>query len=107
MPPRRCRCLHAREGARLYDVDGNVHIDYVLGNGPAILGHAPGRVIEAVAASLGEGQLFAASIRARPSSPSGFVVCCGRRGRALRDLRHRGVLMALRLARAFTGRDKS
>jgi glutamate-1-semialdehyde 2,1-aminomutase len=29
------------EGARLYDVDGNVHIDYVLGNGPAILGHAP------------------------------------------------------------------
>ena len=28
------------EGARLYDVDGNVHIDYVLGNGPAILGHA-------------------------------------------------------------------
>ena len=31
------------EGARLYDVDGNVHIDYVLGNGPAILGHAPKR----------------------------------------------------------------
>ena len=31
------------EGARLYDVDGNVHVDYVLGNGPAILGHAPSR----------------------------------------------------------------
>ena len=29
------------EGARLYDVDGNVHIDYVLGNGPAILGRSP------------------------------------------------------------------
>ena len=41
------------EGARLYDVDGNVHIDYVLGNGPAILGHAPKPVIEAVARSLG------------------------------------------------------
>ena len=48
------------EGARLYDVDGNVHIDYVLGNGPAILGHAPKKVVEAVAASLSEGQLFAA-----------------------------------------------
>ena len=31
------------EGARLYDVDGNVHIDYVLGNGPAILGQRPSR----------------------------------------------------------------
>lgn len=40
------------EGARLYDVDGNVHVDYVLGNGPAILGHAPRKIIEAVAASL-------------------------------------------------------
>jgi glutamate-1-semialdehyde 2,1-aminomutase len=40
------------EGARLYDIDGNVHIDYVLGNGPAILGHAPKPVIEAVARSM-------------------------------------------------------
>src|SRR5258708_39893790 len=44
------------EGARLYDVDGNVHIDYVLGNGPAILGHAPKPVIKAVADSLADGQ---------------------------------------------------
>ena len=36
------------EGARLFDVDGNVHIDYVLGNGPAILGHAPPKVVAAV-----------------------------------------------------------
>ena len=43
------------EGARLYDVDGNVHIDYVLGNGPAILGHAPKPVIAAVAERGGTG----------------------------------------------------
>ena len=47
------------EGARLYDVDGNVHIDYVLGNGPAILGHAPKPVIDAVARSLAQGQVYA------------------------------------------------
>ena len=47
------------EGARLYDVDGNIHIDYVLGNGPAILGHAPKPVIEAVARSLAQGQVYA------------------------------------------------
>ena len=48
------------EGARLYDVDGNVHIDYVLGNGPAILGHAPRPVVDAVAATLALGQVYAA-----------------------------------------------
>ena len=27
------------EGARLYDVDGNSYLDFMLGAGPAILGH--------------------------------------------------------------------
>ena len=40
------------EGPFLYDVDGNEHIDYVLGNGPAILGHAPKPVIERVAGTV-------------------------------------------------------
>jgi glutamate-1-semialdehyde 2,1-aminomutase len=47
------------EGPRLYDVDGNVMIDYVLGNGPAILGHAAPAVIGPVAAALAEGQSIA------------------------------------------------
>ncbi|WP_425066595.1 aspartate aminotransferase family protein [Reyranella sp.] len=95
------------EGARLYDVDGNVHIDYVLGNGPAILGHAPKTVVEAVAASLGEGQLFAAqnpretelAERLCGLLPSAEVVRFTTSGTE-------AVLMAFRLARAFTGRDK-
>ncbi|MFI4998367.1 MAG: aspartate aminotransferase family protein [Reyranellales bacterium] len=95
------------EGARLHDVDGNVHIDYVLGNGPAILGHAPRPVIEAVAASLAEGQLFAAqhpretalAERLCRLLPSAEVVRFATSGTE-------AVLMALRLARAFTGRDK-
>jgi len=45
------------EGCRLYDEDGNVHIDYILGNGPAILGHAPPTVCQAVAETLMLGQL--------------------------------------------------
>src|ERR1700760_581651 len=95
------------EGARLYDVDGNVHIDYVLGNGPAILGHAPQSVIAAVAASLGEGQVFAAqhpretqlSERLCRLLPGIEVVRFATSGTE-------AVLMAFRLARAFTGRDK-
>ena len=95
------------EGARLYDVDGNVHIDYVLGNGPAILGHAPKPVIDAVAASLAEGQVFAAqhpretalSERLVKLLPGAEVVRFATSGTE-------AVLMAMRLARAFTGRDK-
>lgn len=94
-------------GARLYDIDGNVHIDYVLGNGPAILGHAPQQVIEAVAASLAEGQVFAAqhpretalAERLCTLLPGAEVVRFATSGTE-------AVLMALRLARAFTGREK-
>ena len=95
------------EGARLYDVDGNVHIDYVLGNGPAILGHAPRPVIEAVARSLADGQVYAAQ-NPRESElaerlcrllPGAEVVRFATSGTE-------AVLMAMRLARAFTGRDK-
>src|SRR5258708_11990760 len=95
------------EGARLYDVDGNVHIDYVLGNGPAILGHAPKPVLEAVAASLAEGQVYAAqhpretalAERLCKLLPGIEVVRFATSGTE-------AVLMAFRLARAFTGRDK-
>lgn len=95
------------EGARLYDVDGNAHIDYVLGNGPAILGHAPKPVIEAVAASLAQGQVYAAQ-HARETElaerlcrllPGIEVVRFATSGTE-------AVLMAFRLARAFTGRTK-
>jgi glutamate-1-semialdehyde 2,1-aminomutase len=47
------------EGSHLYDVDGNVFIDYALANGPIILGHAPEPVLRAVTDSLSMGQLFA------------------------------------------------
>ena len=95
------------EGARLYDVDGNVHIDYVLGNGPAILGHAPKPVIDAVAATLALGQVYAGQhpretelaerlVRLLPSSEVVRFATSGTEA----------VLMAFRLARAFTGRTK-
>lgn len=36
------------KGSKLYDVDGNEYIDYLLGFGPVLLGHAPDSVGEAV-----------------------------------------------------------
>ncbi len=95
------------EGARLYDEDGNVHIDYILGNGPAILGHAPPAVCAAVAETLSLGQVFAGqhvgelelSRRLTALIPGADLVRYASSGTE-------AVQMALRLARAFTGRTK-
>jgi glutamate-1-semialdehyde 2,1-aminomutase len=46
-------------GARVWDVDGNEYIDYVLGRGPMILGHSPPEVLNRVIAQLKDGQFFA------------------------------------------------
>ena len=40
------RFIARAKGARLYDVDGNSYLDYVLSWGPMILGHAAPAIIE-------------------------------------------------------------
>ena len=46
------------KGCRIWDIDGNEYIDYVGTWGPAILGHAPVVVVEAVRAAAGNGLSF-------------------------------------------------
>src|SRR6195256_7080739 len=46
------------QGARIYDVDGNEYIDYVGSWGPAILGHAPKVVVDAVCNAAARGTSF-------------------------------------------------
>src|ERR687889_1779120 len=48
------------KGSRLYDVDGNSFIDYVLSWGPMILGHAPVPVVQAVARAAANGTSYGA-----------------------------------------------
>jgi glutamate-1-semialdehyde 2,1-aminomutase len=95
------------QGAHLFDVDGNAFIDYVLGMGPNILGHAPGPVISAVAASLSRGQLFAGQHQAEVELgrrvqalvPCAELVRFGSSGSEMDQA-------AVRLARAHTGRPR-
>ncbi len=95
------------EGAHLWDVDGNQYIDYVLGLGPVILGHAPKPVIEAVAASLARGQCYSAQHMLEielaeaiiAAVPTAEMVRFSSSG-------SEAVHIALRLARAVTGRQK-
>ncbi|CAN5747804.1 hypothetical protein BH23CHL8_BH23CHL8_06770 [soil metagenome] len=48
------------EGAWLWDVDGHDYVDYLLGQGPAFLGHAPAAVVEAVNEAVRNGMVYGA-----------------------------------------------
>jgi glutamate-1-semialdehyde 2,1-aminomutase len=100
-------CFEKGEGAHIFDIDGNRFIDYALGMGPAVLGHAPRQVNDAVAASLARGQLYAGQHRhelelARLMNryiPSAEMIRVCMSG-------SEAVQAAIRLARAATGRSK-
>ena len=50
--------VNRAQGARVWDVDGNEYLDYVGTWGPAILGHAHPRIIEAVRTAAMAGTSF-------------------------------------------------
>ena len=94
------------EGSRLRDVDGVEYIDYVLSWGPLILGHAHPRVTEAVQRAVVKGthygtptpeevELAEKIIASVPSVEMVRFVNSGTEA----------TMSAVRLARAFTGRD--
>lgn len=95
------------DGSRIYDVDGNVYIDYVCSWGPLILGHAHPQVVEALQKTAGRGTSYGAPTElevtlarmvteALPSVEMVRFVSSGTEA----------VMSALRVARAHTQRDK-
>jgi glutamate-1-semialdehyde 2,1-aminomutase len=99
--------VNRARGAKVWDVDGNEFIDYVLTWGPAILGHAHPKIIAAVQAAAEHGTSFGIpnplevtmaklicelvpSVKKIRMTSSGTEAC----------------MSAIRLARGFTKRDK-
>ena len=95
------------EGSRITDADGNVYIDYALGNGPIILGHAPKAVLDQVVSTLSMGQLFAGQteLEANLAKKICNLVPCAERIR-FASSGTETIQVAVRLARAYTGRAK-
>jgi glutamate-1-semialdehyde 2,1-aminomutase/spore coat polysaccharide biosynthesis protein SpsF len=94
------------QGAHVFDVDGNKYIDYAAGLGPTILGYGHPVVIEAVKRQLEDGSVFAMChpLEVELSELLCEVIPCGemvRLGRNGSDV----TSAAVRLARAYTGRD--
>ncbi len=95
------------EGSHLYDADGNSYLDFVGSWGPLILGHAHPRVIEAIREAATRGTSYGAPSEleielakriqgALPSMEMMRFVSSGTEA----------TMSAIRLARAYTGRDK-
>ncbi|SHF64907.1 glutamate-1-semialdehyde 2,1-aminomutase [Ornithinibacillus halophilus] len=99
--------MESGKGSKIYDIDGNEYIDYVLSWGPLILGHADDRVVSKLqevaakgtsfgAPSLIENKLAQLVIDRVPSIEMVRMVNSGTEA----------TMSALRLARGYTGRDK-
>ena len=95
------------KGGRVWDVSGNEYVDWLMGSGPMILGHAHPAVNEAVLEAVGRGSTFFTTneqavllaeelVRAMPCAEqvrfttSGTDAC----------------FQAMRVARSFTGKEK-
>jgi glutamate-1-semialdehyde 2,1-aminomutase len=96
------------DGAHLYDVDGNAYIDYLLGLGPMILGHRPPKVTAAVIEQIRERGTVFALPTAQEATLANKIIAAVPSVEQVRlcNTGTEAVIYALRLARAFTGRDK-
>ncbi|QOD61907.1 glutamate-1-semialdehyde 2,1-aminomutase [Polaribacter haliotis] len=95
------------KGTKITDVDGNEYVDLVLSYGPMILGHRHKKVQKGVDKALKNGYSFGASTEAEIKLAK--IVCDAFPGMDKVRFVNSGteaVLSAVRLARAFTGKDK-
>jgi glutamate-1-semialdehyde 2,1-aminomutase len=95
------------KGSRIKDVDRNEYIDYIMAYGPQILGHSHPAIVDAVKSQIGIGQTYGAqhhgeielAERITNHVPCADLVSFASTGTE-------AVQVALRLSRAYTGRQK-
>ncbi|MCB0015061.1 MAG: aminotransferase class III-fold pyridoxal phosphate-dependent enzyme, partial [Anaerolineales bacterium] len=101
------RYIARGQGAHIWDVDDNRYIDYRMGYGPVILGHADPRVNAAVAEAIQLGTTFAMSIPEELAVAGKIsAMCPGVDMVRFANSGTEAVMHALRLARAYTRREK-
>jgi glutamate-1-semialdehyde 2,1-aminomutase len=95
------------KGSKIYDVDGNEYIDYVGSWGPLILGHSPPQVVTALKEAVERGTSFGAPTELETTLAK-MIAAAMPSIEMLRFVNSgtEAAMSALRLARAFTGRDK-
>ena len=95
------------EGAHKWDADGREYIDYSMGNAAIFLGHAPPEVLKAMHRALDSGFHFGNDhpLQVEWAELVQALVPCADRIRFVNS-GSEGSILALRIARAFTGKMK-
>ena len=95
------------KGSRVWDEDGNEYVDYLIGSGPMLLGHGNQEVQEAVFEQIPKGITFFANNSAGVELAEEIcrAVPCAEQLRYV-STGGEADMYAMRLARAFTDRDK-
>jgi len=95
------------QGARKWDVDGNEYVDYRMGHGALLLGHNYPSVTDALVAQAQKGTHYGAchELEVRWAELVEQIVPSGESVKFLSSGTE-ATMMAMRLARAFTGRNK-
>src|SRR5215213_3221984 len=94
------------EGSRIFDVDGNSYIDYVMSYGPLVLGHSYSEVIEAIETAARKGTTFGAPTELEVELAD--LVCGAVPSVEMVRMTNSGTeatMSAIRLARGYTGRE--
>ena len=106
LPPELRMVMVRGEGSRVFDAAGREYLDYMLGSGPLLLGHAHPAVVAAVQRQAALGSTFFAlnEPAVRLAEQLALAVPCGGAVR-FQTTGSEATFAALRLARAATGRD--
>ena len=106
-PEKTADAIRDGQGARVRDEDGTEYVDLLIGSGPMLLGHGHPEVMEAVLEQLPKGMTFFASNAAGIELAEEIcrAVNCAEQVRYVSS-GGEADMYAIRLARAFTGRDR-
>lgn len=94
------------EGTYIWDADGNRYIDYRLGFGPVILGHAYPDVVEKVTQAMQSGTTFAWTTPLEVSVAEKITSMCNVDMVRMTNTGTEATMHALRIARSYTNREK-
>ena len=99
--------LERGRGSRVWDLDGNEYIDFMMSFGALIQGHAHPKIVEVVSQTMVGGSHFAAATPAEAEAAERFQrMVPSAEAVRFTNSGSEATMLALRLARAHTGRTK-
>jgi glutamate-1-semialdehyde 2,1-aminomutase len=93
-------------GSHVWDLDGNEYVDFMMSFGALIHGHAHPKIVETVSQAVATGSHFAAATPAESEAAERFRRMVPAEAVRFANSGSEATMLALRLARAHTGRTK-